>query len=119
MQKIKIADITLRENDNSMGTGYSFKEKIEIAKKLDKLNVDIIETAKISNSKTDILFLHTIAPLLQNSIISCPVEYSEEAIETTAAALKDAKAKRYILWYLLPLFRWNICAVKNQMQFWK
>ena len=91
MQKIKIADITLRENDNSMGTGYSFKEKIEIAKKLDKLNVDIIETAKISNSKTDILFLHTIAPLLQNSIISCPVEYSEEAIETTAAALKDAK----------------------------
>lgn len=94
MQKIKIADITLRENDNSMGTGYSFKEKIEIAKKLDKLNVDIIETAKITNSKTDILFLHTIAPLVQNSIISCPVEYSEEAIETTAAALKDAKAKR-------------------------
>ena len=94
MQKIKIADITLRENDNSMGTGYSFKEKIEIAKKLDKLNVDIIETAKITNSKTDILFLHTIAPLVQNSIISCPVEYSEEAIETTANALRDAKAKR-------------------------
>ncbi len=94
MQKIKIADITLRENDNSMGTGYSFKEKIEIAKKLDKLNIDIIETAKIDNSKTDILFLHTIAPLVQNSIISCPVQYSEEAIETTAEALKDAKSKR-------------------------
>lgn len=94
MQKIKIADITLRENDNSMGTGYSFKEKIEIAKKMDKLNVDIIETAKISNSKTDILFLHTIAPLMQNSIISCPVQYSEEDIETTAAALKEAKSKR-------------------------
>ncbi len=94
MQKIKIADITLRENDNSMGTGYSFKEKIEIVKKLDKLNVDIIETAIINNSKTDILFLHTIAPLVQNSIISCPVEYSEEAIEITANALKDAKLKR-------------------------
>lgn len=94
MQKIKIADITLRENDNSMGMGYSFKEKIEIVKKLDKLNVDIIETAKINNSKTDILFLHTIAPLVQNSIISCPVEYSEESIEITANALKDAKAKR-------------------------
>ncbi len=94
MQKIKIADITLRENDNSIGTGYSFKEKIEIAKKLDKLNVDIIETAKINNSKTDILFLHTISPLVQNSIISCPVQYSEEAIEATANALKDAKSKR-------------------------
>ncbi len=94
MQKIKIADITLRENNNLSETGYSFKEKIEIAKKLDKLNVDIIETAKISNSKTDILFLHTIAPLVQNSIISCPVEYSEEAIEITAKALKDTKAKR-------------------------
>ena len=94
MQKIKIADITLRENNISTGTGYSFKEKIEIAKKLDKLNVDIIETSKIDNSKTDILFLHTIAPLLQNSIISCPVQYNEEAIEITANALKDAKAKR-------------------------
>jgi len=94
MQKIKISDITLRENDNSMGTGYSFKEKIEIAKKLDKLNVDIIETSKIDNSKTDILFLHTISPLIQNSIISCPVQYSEEAIEITAKALKDAKSKR-------------------------
>ena len=94
MQKIKIADITLRENNNSTGTGYSFKEKIEIAKKLDKLNVDIIETFKIDNSKTDILFLHTITPLLQNSIISCPVQYSEEAIEITANAIKDAKAKR-------------------------
>ncbi len=94
MQKIKIADITLRENDNCSGTGYNFKEKIEIAKKLDKLNVDIIETAKIENSKTDILFLHTISPLLSNSIISCPVQYNEEAIDTTAEALKEAKAKR-------------------------
>ena len=94
MQKIKIADITLRENDNSMGSGYSFKEKIEIVKKLDKLNADIIETAKIDNSKTDILFLHTIAPLVQNSTISCPVQYSEEAIELTADAIKDAKSKR-------------------------
>ena len=94
MQKIKIADITLRENNTFSGTGYSFKEKIEIAKKLDKLNVDIIETAKIDNSKTDILFLHTIAPLVNNSIISCPVQYSEDAIETTAKALSDAKNKR-------------------------
>jgi len=116
MQKIKIADITLRENDNSMGTGYSFKEKIEIAKKLDKLNVDIIETAKINNSKTDILFLHTIAPLVQNSIISCPVEYSEEAIETTADALKDAKAKRLHLMVPTSSVQMEYMCGKNQMQ---
>ena len=47
MQKIKIADITLRENDNSMGTGYSFKEKIEIAKKLDTIPYEILTS--ISN----------------------------------------------------------------------
>lgn len=92
MKKVRIADVTLREDGKN---GFlSFKEKINLAKKLDKLCVDIIETAKISNEKTDILFLHTIAPLLRNSIISCPVDLNTESAELTAQALKDAKKFR-------------------------
>lgn len=92
MKKVKIADVTLREDEKS---GFlSFKEKINLAKKLDKLCVDIIETAKISNAKTDILFLHTIAPLLKNSIISCPVELSEKSIEQAGEALKGVSKFR-------------------------
>ncbi len=92
MQKVMISDVTLRECEQ--GLGLSFKEKIDIAKKLDRLNTDVIETQPIKNTKTDMLFLHTIAPLVKNSIISCPVDYSEEAIEKTAEALSAAGKKR-------------------------
>ena len=89
MKKVKISDVTLREDGKN---GFlSFKEKVNLAKKLDRLGVDIIETAKISNAKTDILFLHTIAPLLTKSIISCPVDLSEKSIEQAANALAGVK----------------------------
>ncbi len=89
MQKIRISDVTLREDEN-----FSFKERINIAKKLDKLSVDIIETSKIKNAKTDTLFLHTIAPLMVNSTISCPTELNKDAVLLTINSLKDAKKAR-------------------------
>ena len=50
MKRILIADTTLnRENSN-----FTFKEKIEIARQLEKLNVDIIEIHVIENAKRDI-----------------------------------------------------------------
>lgn len=92
MEKVIISDVTLREAEKSRG--FSFKEKIDIAKKLDNLGVDVIETSVIKNLKTDVLFLHTISPLIKNSIISCPVDFSEESIEITANALTGANKKR-------------------------
>lgn len=92
MKKVKISDVTLRED---AGVGFlSFKEKVNLAKKLDRLGVDVIETAKITNAKTDILFLHTIAPLLEKSIISCPVELNEESVDRAYEALRGAKKFR-------------------------
>ncbi len=92
MEKVIISDVTLREGEKSRS--FSFKEKIDIAKKLDKLGVDVIETSVIKNLKTDVLFLHTISPLIKNSVISCPVDFSEESIEVTANALSGADKKR-------------------------
>ena len=92
MQKVFISDVTLRESEKT--GALSFKEKIDVAKKLDRLGVDVIETAVIGNTKTDVLFLHTIAPLLKNSIISCPVDFSEESVEITAEAISAATKKR-------------------------
>lgn len=92
MQRIAVSDVTLRED--AKRNALSFKEKIEAAKRLDRLNVDVIETSGIKNAKTDILFLHTISPLMKNCTISCPVELNEKSIEITAAALEQASAKR-------------------------
>ena len=103
MKKVKISDVTLREEGKS---GFlSFKEKVSLAKKMDRLGVDIIETAKISNTKTDILFLHTIAPLLTKSIICCPVGLSEKSVEEACEALKNA-----------PRFRLKVSAPVSSVQ---
>ena len=91
---IKISDITLRETAQRETNVLSFKEKTEVAKQLDKLNVDVIETAPITNGKSDVLFLHTISPIVKNSIISCPVELSEIGVEVAYEAIKEAKSPR-------------------------
>ena len=93
MTNIDIADITLRQ-DAADGSGFSFKEKIDIAKQLDRLNINVIETAPITNGNTYILYLHTIAPIVKNSVISCPVLLTEESVETTYDAIKNASKSR-------------------------
>ena len=57
MKRAAVADATLRMNS---GFAQGFKEKIEIVKQLDRLSVDVIETAPLLNGKSDVLFLHTI-----------------------------------------------------------
>ena len=93
MKKISISDITLREYGKN-SEQISFREKVECAKLLDRVGVDVIETAKISNVKTDVLFLHTIAPLVKNAVISAPVGLDESAIELSWNAVKSAAHPR-------------------------
>ena len=92
MKEVAVADITLREEGKEHS--FSFKEKIEIAKILDRLNVDVIETAPITNGRTDILYLHSIVPLIKNSILSCSTGLSIESVKQTYEAIKEAKHPR-------------------------
>lgn len=87
MKMIKIADTTLC-NENSR---FSFKEKLEIARQLERLKVDIIELPEIENIKTDILFVRTVASFIKNSTISVAAGSSIESIENAAQALSTAK----------------------------
>ncbi len=89
MNKIKIADTTLLEE-----ASYSFKEKIEIARQLENLNVDIIEFAAIENVRTDILLIKTVASFVKNSVITVCGGTDSKSIENAAAALSVAKKAR-------------------------
>ena len=87
MKQIKIADSTLCQK----GSTFSFKEKIEIARQLEKLNVDIIEIPEIENSRVNTLLVRTISSFVKNSIISVAAGSSIESIENAAAALSAAE----------------------------
>ena len=70
MKKISIADVTIRESAERSEISMSFKEKIEVAKQLEKRNIDIIEMPNVSKNKTDALLVKSVAPMIKESIIS-------------------------------------------------
>ncbi len=97
MKKISISDITLRRIAENAKAIISFNEKTLIVKELDRLCVDVIETAPILNGKKDILFLHTISSLVKNSVVACPAGLSVESVEETYNAIKGAIKPRIII----------------------
>ena len=61
MGQIRFTDITLREASRCGEGALSFKEIIEAAKILDRLNLDVISLAPIVNEKIDSLLVRTVA----------------------------------------------------------
>ena len=97
MKKITITDATLRECARRGDIALSFKEKLEIAKLLDKLNVNVIEAAPIIDEKIDTLVLRTISPLLKNSILSCPVGSTVEEADRAMKSISGAAKPRLVV----------------------
>lgn len=92
MNQIRISDITLKQAGKELS--LSFKEKIEIPKLLDKLDVTVIELEGISQPKVDALRIKSIASTVQNSSIAVPVSLNKESVAATWNALKEAKSPR-------------------------
>lgn len=87
MKQIKIADATLcRENSH-----FSFKEKIEIARQLENLNVDVIEFPEIANARADILLIKTVSSFVKSSVISVAAGIGADSVDNAIAALSNAK----------------------------
>jgi len=94
MINIKIADVSLGESELANATRLSFKEKLETAKLLEKLQVDIIETAPVGNAPADAVFIRTLATTLENCIISVPVDLDKQSVDRSWDALSKAKRPR-------------------------
>jgi len=94
MFEIKIADISLRESEQDYAARLSFKEKLETAKLLEKLRIDVIETGGIGDSPADAVFIRTLASSLENSTISVQVELDKQSVDTAWSALSKAKKPR-------------------------
>ena len=70
---------------------------VALAKLLDKLNIDVIEAAPVTDEKIDTLVLRTISPLLKNSILSCPVGSSIEEADRAMKSISGAKNPRLLV----------------------
>lgn len=87
MKHIGIADTTLTRTDSD----FTFKEKIEIARQLEKLGVNFIDLPMIEDEKTDALLVRTMTSLVKRATLSVQIGTTRKSIELAAAALKDAE----------------------------
>ena len=92
MKNIRISDVTMKQQGSDIN--LSFKEKIELAKLLDKLGVSVIELEGIHNAKIDALRIKSIAMAVQGSIVAVPVALNRDSVQQTWNALRLAKQAR-------------------------
>ena len=87
---IQIADRTLCRE----GSAFSFKEKTEIARHLERLHVDAVELPEIANVRADMLLIRTVASFVKTAALSVAVGSSEESLQNAILALSSAARPR-------------------------
>ena len=92
MANIRISDMTMKQT--AEGFCLSFKEKIELAKLLDKLGVAVIALEGIANPRVDSLRIKSIAAAVKDSAVAVPVQLDEESVKQVWSALQQAKSPR-------------------------
>ena len=68
--KVIIFDTTLRDGEQSAGIGLTTQEKLEIAKQLDRLGVDVIEAGFAASSPGDFVAVQEICRQVRRPIIA-------------------------------------------------
>lgn len=91
---IKIFDTTLRDGEQSPGCSMNLNEKIEIAKELEALKVDIIEAGFAIASPGDAAAIAAIADAVRNSTICSLARCVEKDIDAAWNSIRRAESAR-------------------------
>jgi 2-isopropylmalate synthase len=94
MDKIIIFDTTLRDGEQAAGFSLDAREKIEIARQLDKLGVDVIEAGFPISSPGEFRAVQLISREIRRPVICALCHANAEAIDKAWEAVKDAAHPR-------------------------
>ena len=92
--KVIIFDTTLRDGEQAAGAAMTLEEKVEIAKQLERLRVDVIEAGFAASSPGDFLAVQTIAREVRTPTICSLSRCVTADVDSAAEALKDAAHPR-------------------------
>lgn len=93
-RRIAIFDTTLRDGEQVPGCGLSKNEKLKIAKELEALGVDVIESGFPISSPGDFESVRLLSKEIKNSSICALSRAVKNDIETAARALEGAVRPR-------------------------
>ena len=92
--KVQIFDTTLRDGEQVPGCKLNLPEKLEIARALEELGVDVIEAGFPISSPGDFDSVTQISKLIKNATVCALSRSVEKDIDAAAGALKYAKMPR-------------------------
>jgi 2-isopropylmalate synthase len=91
-EKVTIFDTTLRDGEQSAGIGLTTQEKLEIAKQLERLGVDVIEAGFAAASPGDLQAVQKIAAEIRTpkiaSLARCYIDDVDKAWEGVKGAAR-------------------------------
>ena len=94
MDKVIIFDTTLRDGEQAAGASLNAQEKLEIARQLDKLGVDVIEVGFPASSPGDFEAVCLIAQEVRRPVICALSSADSGAVDKTWEAVKGAAHPR-------------------------
>jgi len=93
-EKVIIFDTTLRDGEQVPGCQLNTIEKIQVARALEALGVDVIEAGFPVSSPGDFKSVVEVSRAISNPVICALTRAVKKDIEVAAEALQDAKRKR-------------------------
>lgn len=94
MEQVKIYDATLYGGGQSPGVGLNLEEKLEIARLLEEMEVDVIQAGFPISSPRDFEAVQSLARGIRRSVVCSLARARERDIDVALAALKGAARPR-------------------------
>ena len=94
MRQIQIFDTTLRDGEQSPGCSMNIKEKIDMARQLEALGVDVIEAGFAAASQGDFNAVRAVAKELQKTRVASLSRALAKDIDSSWEAIRYAKYPR-------------------------
>ncbi len=92
--RVYVFDTTLRDGEQSPGASLGIPQKVEIARKLARLGVDVIEAGFPLSSPGDFEAVQQIARLVEGPMITALARAVRQDIDSVWAAVKDARRRQ-------------------------
>ena len=89
MKRIDLTDVTLRDGFKNGESVYTFKERVEIAKVLDRLGVTRIQLPALARP-ADTMMVRTMAAVVKGSVLSLPVGFTVDSVDEAWSAVSTA-----------------------------
>ena len=93
-ERVYIFDTTLRDGEQSPGCSMHFQEKLEMARQLERLQVDILEAGFPIASQGDFDAVRAIAAEIRTPVIAALARANQLDIGRAWEAIKDAARPR-------------------------